>query len=155
MKRYKRQLFRFSFHFENQIAKPNKFGLKWLKNTSGCLGGRKGRASVGVLEKQSQSFLSVQHTVLSLKPFFSDTALKLNFFSFSPLHCYKQSPVEILLFIILFFFSVNIYVSFNSSPFRPSKFSSCHLTFKVVFLNNKAVLNIVESRQHNVPEISQ
>lgn len=140
MKRYKRQLFRFSLHFENQIAKPNKFGLKWLKTTSGCPGGRKGRASVGALEKQSQSFLSVQHTVVSLKPFFMIQSLN-GTFSALALYIITNNPQwKYFSSFHYSFFSVNIYVSFNSSPFRPSKFSSCHLTFEVVFINNKAVL---------------
>lgn len=140
MKRYKCQLFRFSLHFENQIAKPNKFGLKWLKNTYCCPGGRKVKSISWCTWKAVTKFpLCPAHRSV-FKTLFYDTELKRNFFSFSPLHYYKQSPVEIFLFLSLFFFSVNIYVSFNSSPFRPSKFSSCHLTFKVVFINNKAVL---------------
>ena len=110
--------------------------------------------------KSSHGFLSVQPTSVSSKTLFPDTEFKLIFF-FSALALYtitaNPSGNISLLFIIFFseYLCSFLSVSFNSSPFRPNKCSSCHLTFKVVFLNNKTVLNIVESRQRNASEIPQ
>lgn len=96
---------------------------------------------------------------MSSKTLLPETELELVLFHLQPFTLLQLIPSGNISFPFITFcaniYTVILLVSFNSYTFRPNKFSSCHLTFKVVFLSNKATLNIVGNRQHNAPKISQ